>query len=119
MRSRLAAATAVVVADGMAGANLNTRLGVGRSLASHALLNLARHGQESLLDVARVLGRGLEERDAEAVGELLQKRSVTMLQVARYSPFGGLTFATVYSTTFLSAISLLLPTSSLLTPSVA
>lgn len=29
------------------------------------------------------------------------------------------TFATVYSTTFLSAISLLLPTRSLLTPSVA
>ena len=71
VRSRLAAATAVVVANGMARANLDTWLGVGRSLTSHALLDLTRHGQESLLDVARVLGRGLEERDAEAIGELL------------------------------------------------
>lgn len=38
---------------------------------AHPLLDLTRHGQEGLLDVARVLGRRLEERDSETVGELL------------------------------------------------
>lgn len=38
---------------------------------AHALLDLTSHGQEGLLDVAGVLGRGLEERDAQAVRELL------------------------------------------------
>jgi len=38
---------------------------------AHALLDLAGHGQEGLLDVAGVLGRGLEEGDAEAVCEFL------------------------------------------------
>lgn len=38
---------------------------------THALLDLAGHGKESLLDVAGVLGGGLEEGDAEAVCELL------------------------------------------------
>jgi hypothetical protein len=38
---------------------------------THALLDLAGHGEESLLDVAGVLGGGLEEGDAEAVCELL------------------------------------------------
>jgi len=31
---------------------------------AHTLLDLSRHGEESLLDVRGVLGRGLEERDA-------------------------------------------------------
>jgi hypothetical protein len=39
---------------------------------SHSLLDLAGHGQEGLLDVAGVLGRGLKEGDAEAVSELLK-----------------------------------------------
>ena len=38
---------------------------------AHALLDLACHGQEGLLDVAGVLGRCLEEWDAQAVCELL------------------------------------------------
>jgi hypothetical protein len=53
------------------GTNLNTGLGVCRSLRTHALLDLTGHGQESLLNVGSVLGRSLEERDAKAVGELL------------------------------------------------
>ena len=39
---------------------------------THALLDLAGHGQEGLLDVACVLGGGLEKWDAEAVCELLR-----------------------------------------------
>ncbi len=55
----------------MARADLHVRLGVVRRRAAHALLDLARHGKESLLDVAGVLGRGLEEGDSQAVGEFL------------------------------------------------
>jgi hypothetical protein len=57
----------------MALANLNFFIVIdgGRS---HALLDLSCHCQEGLLDVARVLGRGLEERDAQAIGEFLQNR---------------------------------------------
>ena len=55
----------------MAGTNLDTRLGVCGSLRSHTLLDLAGHGQESLLDVGGVLGRSLEEGNSEAVSELL------------------------------------------------
>lgn len=42
-----------------------------RSCGTHSLLDLAGHGQEGLFDVAGVLGRGLEEWDTQAVGELL------------------------------------------------
>lgn len=56
----------------MAWADLNTGLGVGCGLRTHALLDLPGHGQESLLDVRGVLGGGLEEWDAKAVGELLK-----------------------------------------------
>ena len=56
----------------MARADLHVRLGVVRCCAAHALLDLAGHGEESLLDVAGVLGRGLEEGDAQAVGEFLR-----------------------------------------------
>ena len=38
---------------------------------THALLDLAGHRQEGLLDVASVLCRSFEERDAEAVCEFL------------------------------------------------
>jgi hypothetical protein len=38
---------------------------------AHALLDLAGHGKESLLNVVGVLGRGLKEWDSQAVGELL------------------------------------------------
>ena len=70
--SSLAAAVIVVVADALALANLHAGLGVVSRRGTHALLDLAGHGQESLLDVAGVLRRGLEEGDAEAVGELLR-----------------------------------------------
>jgi hypothetical protein len=52
---------------------LHVRLGVVRCCAAHALLDLAGHGQEGLLDVAGVLGRRLEEGDAQAVGEFLSE----------------------------------------------
>lgn len=55
----------------MTGTDLHAGFRVVRGRASHALLDLAGHGQESLLDVAGILGRGLEEGDAQAVGELL------------------------------------------------
>jgi len=42
------------------------------SCSSHPLLDLSGHGQESLLDVAGVLGGGLEEGDSEAVSEFLK-----------------------------------------------
>jgi hypothetical protein len=35
------------------------------------VLDLLGHGKESLLDVGGVLGRGLEEGDAELVGKAL------------------------------------------------
>ncbi len=38
---------------------------------AHALLDLSGHGQEGLFDVGRVLGRGLEEGNAETIGEFL------------------------------------------------
>jgi hypothetical protein len=38
---------------------------------AHPLLDLAGHGEEGLLDVASVLGRGLQEWDAKAVSEFL------------------------------------------------
>lgn len=69
--SLLAAAAAGRRRDAVAGTNLDAGLGVRGGLGTHALLNLAGHGQESLLDVGGVLGRGLEEGDAQAVGELL------------------------------------------------
>ena len=73
----LAAAVVVGVADALALADLHAGFGVVRRRGAHALLDLAGHGQEGLLDVAGVLGRGLEEGDAQAVGELLQRGLVT------------------------------------------
>lgn len=84
---------------------------------AHPLLDLAGHGQEGLLNIRRVLGGCLEERDAQAVGKFLLDHVVSERHQSLVAFI--LTLATVYSTTFLSDISLLLPTSSLLTPSVA
>jgi hypothetical protein len=70
---RLAAATGLVVGDALAGGDVDVCFRVvGGDAAAHALLNLARHRQEGLLDVARVLGRCLKEGNSEAVGKLLQ-----------------------------------------------
>lgn len=68
---RLAAAVVGRRANTLALTDLHTRLGVVGCGGAHALLDLTGHGQESLLDVAGVLGRGLEEGDTQAVGEFL------------------------------------------------
>ena len=67
----LAAAVVGGRADALALADLHAGLGVVGRRGTHALLDLAGHGQESLLDVAGVLGGSLEERNAQAVGEFL------------------------------------------------
>lgn len=80
MICRLAAAAAGRVGHAVSGADLDTRLGVGGSLRSHALLDLAGHRQESLLDVGGVLGRRLEERDTKAVSEFLHVLLVAFIK---------------------------------------
>jgi len=56
----------------VAGSDVDARFRVvGGDAAAHSLLDLTSHCQESLLDVAGVLGRGLQEGDSEAVGEFL------------------------------------------------
>lgn len=52
-------------------ANLHRRLSVVGGGGTHTLLDLPSHGQEGLLDIAGVLGRSLEEWNAQAVGEFL------------------------------------------------
>lgn len=66
----LTTATSAAALDGATLTNLNGWLVVDSGV-THALLDLTGHGQEGLLDVGCVLGRGLEERNAEAVSELL------------------------------------------------
>ncbi len=68
----LAAAVVGVGANALALADLDSRFRVVGGCGAHALLDLAGHGQESLLDVAGVLGRSLEEGDSQAVGKFLQ-----------------------------------------------
>jgi hypothetical protein len=74
----LAAATSTTGLYALSLADLHGGLVVDGGVA-HALLDLACHGKESLLDVAGILGGGLEEWDAEAVCELLLCASVTFL----------------------------------------
>lgn len=70
----LAAATGLVVGDAVAGRHVDVGFRVvGGDAAAHALLDLTGHSEEGLLDVAGVLGRSLEEGNAEAVGKFLQK----------------------------------------------
>ena len=66
----LAAATCASRLDTLSTSDLDSWLVVCGG-GTHALLDLACHGEESLLDVAGVLGRGLEEWDTERVGKLL------------------------------------------------
>jgi hypothetical protein len=68
--SALAAASAGSTLHALSCADRNCWLGVG-GCGSHALLDLAGHGQESLLDVGGALCGRLEEGNAEAVCELL------------------------------------------------
>lgn len=67
----LTAAAVGRVADTLALANVHAGFRVVGSRGAHALLDLASHGQESLLNVAGVLGGSLEEWDAQAVSEFL------------------------------------------------
>ena len=114
LRTRLAAAARRARLHALTLADLHRRLVIDGGRA-HPLLDLTRHGQEGLLDVRCVLCRRLQEGNPQAVGKLLRKELADGRLESELRP----TFATVYSTTFLSDISLLLPTSSLLTPSVA
>jgi hypothetical protein len=74
---RLAATARGSGLDALALANLHSRLVVDGG-GSHALLNLSRHCQESLLNVGRVLGGSLKEGDSETVGKLLYKSKMMM-----------------------------------------
>lgn len=68
--SRSAATTARAGLHALALAHLHCRL-VVNGCRAHALLDLSSHGQEGLLNVRSILGRSLQERNAEAVGEFL------------------------------------------------
>lgn len=57
--------------DTLAGADLDGRFRVAGGGGTHALLDLTGHGQESLLDIAGVLGRRLEEGNSQAISKLL------------------------------------------------
>lgn len=61
----------------MAAGDLDSWLVVGGGRA-HALLDLASHGEEGLLDVGCVLGRGFEEWDTEVIGQVLGKKLVSV-----------------------------------------
>lgn len=63
----------------MSAADLHGWLVVGGGRA-HALLDLAGHGEEGLLDVAGVLSGGFEEWDTEVIGQVLGR----MLAVVNY-----------------------------------
>lgn len=79
--SHLAAATASLLLDVLTEA-LDRRLAAGsrrHRVRAHAVLDLLRHGQESLLDVGRVLGRRLEEGNVELVRERLGRSVVDHL----------------------------------------
>lgn len=69
----LTAAAVGRVTDTLALANVHAGFRVVGSRGAHALLDLASHGQESLLNVAGVLGGSLEEWDAQAVSEFLER----------------------------------------------
>lgn len=68
--SRLAAAAGGARLDSLALADLDRGLVVDGSSA-HPFLDLSSHGQERLFDVGGTLGGGLQERNTQAVGELL------------------------------------------------
>jgi hypothetical protein len=68
--NRLAAAAAGSALYTVSLPDRDSWLGVG-GCGAHTLLDLAGHGEESLLNVGRALRGGLEEGNAEAVCELL------------------------------------------------
>jgi hypothetical protein len=86
-RERLAAAAGAAGLHALALADLHGGLVVDGGVA---------HGQEGLLDIAGVLGRGLEEGDAEAVCEFLRWLSVLLFVWATTAAFQiTRTFATL------------------------
>lgn len=96
----------------------------------HPLFDLSSHGHECLLDIGSVLGTCLQEGDAQRIRKLLTRREERRrgeggVRGSRPQPtLGGPTqapptLAVVLSTTFLVVRSLLLPTRSLLTFSLA
>lgn len=99
----------------------------GGSPWPHPLFYFCSHGHERLLHVGGVLGTRLQEGDAQRVCELLarggERRGEAGVRGGRPRAPGGparpLTLAVVLSTTFLVVRSLLLPTRSLLTFSLA
>lgn len=74
MRSVRLAASSLVGVDLLSLAGLDCLFGGALNfLASHPLLDLLCHGQESLLNVGGVLGGGLQEGDCQRVGEFLRR----------------------------------------------
>ncbi|KAJ8564111.1 hypothetical protein ON010_g7232 [Phytophthora cinnamomi] len=69
-RHRLAALRPAVGRNLLAGRQLDASLG-GHGGVGHALLDLSSHHHEGLFDVGGVLRTGLQELDAQALGELL------------------------------------------------
>ncbi len=85
----LAAASRLVVGDTLAWRDVDVRFCVvGRDAAAHPLLDLTGHRQECLLDVARVLRRGLEEGDPQAISKLLHRRCKSVLYASNPLPCG-------------------------------
>ena len=67
-------------------ADLNGRFVVDRRSA-HSFLDLTSHRQESLLDIGSILGRGLEERNSQAVGKFLSYVSDGEFPIATSPPY--------------------------------
>ena len=68
--TRLAAAASRSRLHALSATNLYRRL-VVCGCRAHPLFDLAGHGQEGLLNIAGVLGRGFKEWDAKAVSKFL------------------------------------------------
>lgn len=74
----LTAVRTTVLLNTLSSANLNSGLVVCGG-CTHSLLDLTCHGQESLLDIAGILGRSFEEGDTKAVRKLLQDKHINIM----------------------------------------
>lgn len=72
VNARLAASTRLG-ADGLA-REVDASASTASGLGFVALLDLGGHGHEGLLDVGGALGGGLDERNAQGVGEFLPEK---------------------------------------------
>lgn len=84
----LTAATRGAGLDSLSARDLDGWLVIGGGRA-HALLDLAGHGQESLLDVGGVLGGGLKEWDTEVISEVLNPMLVAVIYDSFYCSRGA------------------------------